>query len=341
MTVLDRIFEEARQAPRHIVLAEGADERVKAAAAKASSLGIARLTLLCDSLPDRPDFAPHDPRSAIEVVDPVNSSCLEGYADTYARIRAHKGVSEESALIAMKDPLGFAAMMVRTGDADGAIAGAVSTTAAVIRASLQIIGKAPEARMVSSFFLMIPGAHHLFRGAVVFADCALAVDPDPEELADIAVASAMSAQSMLGEDPRVVLLSFSTAGSSGHELAERVNKAVSIARRVRPDFEIEGEMQFDAAIDPGIRERKAPDSRMAAMPNVFVFPNLSAANIGYKIAERVGGMTAVGPVLQGLAKPANDLSRGCSVNDILNLIAITSVQARESGGMSTRQTGTH
>ena len=218
-------------------------------------------------------------------------------------------------------------MMVRQGDADGTIAGAVATTADTIRAALRIIGRAPGTKLVSSFFLMFPAeGPGPFADRVLFADCALVVEPDAFELADIALNSARSALAFLDEAPRVAMLSFSTAGSAAHPRAETVRKAADIARRSWPELEIEGEIQFDAAIDAAIRARKAPHSRLRNTPNVFVFPGLDSANIGYKIAQRVGGMAAVGPVLQGLAKPANDLSRGCTAEDILSLIAVTSVQ---------------
>ena len=328
MEVLDRIFTEARRDPARLVLAEGADERVSAAAVEAAGRGIARLTLLCSRESARGLRTVHREHSGIDIIVPAESSRFGEYAERYEKLRSHKGVSRNDAIRAMMDPLGFAAMMVRCNDADGTIAGAVATTADTIRAALQIIGTEPGVRQVSSFFLMIPANEAVFGNAVLFADCALSVNPGPEELAEIGVATANWTQPMLGEAPNVAFLSFSTKGSSMHEQARVVAEAVSIARAARPDAAIEGEIQFDAAIDPVVRQRKAPDSKVQGLPNVFVFPNLSAANIGYKIAERIGGMTAVGPVLQGLSRPANDLSRGCATEDILNLIAITSVQAR-------------
>ena len=327
MNILDRIFAEAKRSPGHIVLAEGGDNRVEAAAAEAVRLGIADITLLCSPGSAGELRSRLGRGSGISVVAPEEGP-IEEFAETYETLRRHKGVDREAALRAMRDPLGYAAMMVRSGRADGTIAGAVATTADTIRAALGIIGRTSGTRIVSSFFLMVPGSLRPFPGTVIFADCALVVDPGPQDLADIAVQSAGSARRLLGEEPRVAMLSFSTKGSSGHEQAEQVAEAVGMARGADPDLVIEGEIQFDAAIDPEIRNRKAPDSILDGMPNVFVFPNLASANIGYKIAERVGGMTAVGPVLQGLRSPANDLSRGCSAADILNLIAITSVQAR-------------
>ena len=327
MNILDRIFAEAKRSPGHIVLAEGGDSRVEAAAAEAVRLGIADITLLCGTGSAGELRSRLGRDAGVSVVVPEEGN-VEEFAETYESLRRHKGVDRAAALKAMRDPLGHAAMMVRTGRADGTIAGAVATTADTIRAALEIIGRTSGTRIVSSFFLMVPGSPSPFPETVIFADCALVVDPGPQDLADIAVQSAGSARRLLGEEPKVAMLSFSTKGSSGHGQAGLVAEAVGMARRADPDLVIEGEIQFDAAIDPEIRNRKAPDSILDGLPNVFIFPNLASANIGYKIAERVGGMTAVGPVLQGLRSPANDLSRGCSATDIVNLIAITSVQAR-------------
>ncbi len=328
MTILDQIFSQARAQPKHIVLAEGTDPRVIAAASKATQEGIARTTLLGDPVQIEPELHRRDGAGQVRIIDPAASPELRRYADCHAENRAHKGISAQEAMEDMQTPLGYAAMMVRTGDADGTIAGAVATTADTIRAGLQIIGRAPGVSMVSSFFLMVPSGDACpIKDPVIFADCALVVEPGPEELADIALAAAGSARSMLGREPVIAMLSFSTRGSSDHERAALVDTATEIAASRRPGLKIGGGLQFDAAIDPDIRRRKAPDSQIDETPNVFVFPNLDAANIGYKIAERIGGMTAIGPVLQGMARPANDLSRGCSAEDILNLIAITSVQA--------------
>jgi len=328
LDILDRIFGEARRNPGHVVLAEGGDNRVETAAVEAVHRGIARITLLCDPESAEGLRSRHNHSSGIAVVVPEEVA-TEDFAKSYEALRRHKGVDRDAARMAMRSPLGYAAMMVRSGQADGTIAGAVATTGDTIRAALEIIGKTPGTRIVSSFFLMIPGNRRPFGKTVVFADCALVVDPGSQDLADIAIQSADSAHRLLGERPRVAMLSFSTMGSSNHSQARVVAEAVSFSRKSKPDLIIDGEIQFDAAIDPEIRRRKAPECNREGIPNVFVFPNLAAANIGYKIAERVGGMTAVGPVLQGLRSPANDLSRGCSTDDIVNLIAITSLQARQ------------
>ena len=331
MSILDQIFSQARVQPKHIVLAEGTDQRVISASAAAARAGIARVTLLGDPAQIESELRRREGGSQVRIINPASSPDLQRYADCHAELRAHKGISAGQALEEMQDSLGYAAMMVRNGDADGTIAGAVATTADTIRAGLQIIGRAPGVSMVSSFFLMVPSGEACpIPGPVIFADCALVVEPGPEELADIALASAASARPMLGREPVIAMLSFSTSGSPGHRRARLVDDAAKIAARRQPGLKIDGGLQFDAAIDPDIRRRKVPDCRIDEPPNVFVFPNLDAANIGYKIAERIGGMTAIGPVLQGMARPANDLSRGCSAEDILNLIAITSVQASNS-----------
>lgn len=220
-------------------------------------------------------------------------------------------------------------MRVRLGQADGTVGGAAATTADTVRAALQATGRAPGVRTVSSFFLMLSCAKGApVKGGMIFSDCGLVIAPDATELADIAIAAAGSCQRLLAETPRVALLSFSTAGSAEHPTLARIREALAIVRDRMPELEIDGEIQFDAALDDAIRPTKAPASRLTGPPNVFVFPDLAAGNIGYKIAQRLGGLTAIGPILQGLAKPANDLSRGCSVDDIIAATAVTAVQAK-------------
>jgi phosphate acetyltransferase len=223
-------------------------------------------------------------------------------------------------------------MMVRFGHADGSVAGAASTTADTVRAALRVIGTDPRYSLVSSFFVMMLCEEHHddFKGAMIFADCGLVVSPIAEELAQIALASADSAQSLLGLEPRVAMLSFSTGGSARHALVDKVVAATRLARGQRPDLAIEGDVQLDAGILPEVSARKVPESRVGGRANVLIFPNLEAGNIGYKLAERIGRAKAIGPVLQGLARPANDLSRGCTADDVFRLIAVTVVQAQEA-----------
>lgn len=328
---IEKLMQVATCSPKRIVLAEGEDERVVEAAILAEKYQIAEIILLGDENNISSMLDERGANSKIKVINPVKHSRLESYIEQYIQIRGHRigGVDEATATIS--HPLGFAAMMVRMGDADGTIAGALATSADTIKAAIRIIGKAETAELVSSFFLMYPkGDVGPFKERIIFADCALVVDPNEHELADIAINTSHSAKAFLDEEPKVAMLSFSTLGSATHPRTETVRKAVGIVKKICPELEIEGEIQFDAAIDSHIRQRKAPNSRLSGTPNVFIFPGLDAANIGYKIAQRLGGMTAVGPVLQGLAKPANDLSRGCTASDILSLIAVTSIQATSS-----------
>ena len=333
MQPLQDIVDAARSNPQRIVLAEGEDPRIVEGAVRAARDGLAKIILLGSSNTVQALIREQgaDPAD-IDVIEPAQSSLLSEFAGTYHVLRQHKGVDEEAARKAMMEPLGFAAMMVRLGYADGTVAGAVATTADTVRAALQIIGRAPDSTMVSSFFLMLLNApHHPKKGVLVFADCGLVVEPDADELAGIAVASARSYANMTGNDPKVAMLSFSTRGSARHERVTKVTEATRLAKAAAPDLLIDGELQFDAAFVPSINAAKAPGSPIGADANVFVFPSLEAANIGYKIAERIGGATAIGPVLQGLAKPANDLSRGCNANDVYHLIAVTGVQAAAAG----------
>lgn len=309
---LERIFDRARKANRHIILPEGEDPRVRDAAAQAIAMGIARITLMNGSVP------------GAARIDAADAPDLPELAQAYFRLREAKGMTPDRAAATMRDPIAQAAMRVRLGQADGTVGGAVATTADTVRAALQIIGKAPGAGIVSSFFLMTGGA---LPDGVIFSDCGLVIAPDAPELAAITLSAAQSCRQVLGETPRVAMLSFSTAGSADHPSLHKLREALALVRAAAPDLEIDGEMQFDAALDDAIRAKKAPASPLSGRPNVFIFPDLAAGNIGYKIAQRLGGMTAVGPILQGLALPANDLSRGSTVDDILAAIAVTAVQA--------------
>lgn len=313
--MIDDIAEASRAAHPHIVLSEGDDPRIQEAAKRAARDGLARLTLIGTATVD-----------GAETVDPGTSPKLTDYAHAFFELRKHKGVSEEAALAAVSSRLGFAAMMVRKGDADGTIGGAVYTTSDVVRTALQIIGKAEGVDVVSSYFLMLLEGER----PVIFADCGLILQPTAEELASIAIASSVSLTALTGLEPRVAMLSFSTKGSvpqGAHESLGRIASAVEMVRERAPNLLIDGELQFDAAMVPSVAERKAPGSPIEGAANVFVFPSLSAGNIGYKIAQRLGGATALGPILQGLAKPANDLSRGCTADDVVQMIAITGAQA--------------
>ncbi|MCP5368648.1 MAG: phosphate acetyltransferase [Hyphomicrobiales bacterium] len=326
MKDFDALMARARADRKHIVLAEGEDPRVVEGARLAVADGIADVTLL-----GRPDVV----RSlaagplAARVVDPAAAPDLARHAAGFHDLRRHKGVTAEQALETVRDPLYFANMMVRAGDADGSVAGARYTSSDTVRAAIQVVGIGAGHEIVSSFFIMLLCEDfHRFRGAFIFSDCGLVIDPNARELAEIALTSADTARDLLGLEPRVAMLSFSTKGSARHALADKVIEATDIARARRPGLKIDGELQLDAAVVPEINAQKAPGSPIEGRANVFIFPDLQAGNIAYKITERLGLAKAIGPILQGLDKPANDLSRGCSAEDVCRAIAVTAVQAQ-------------
>jgi phosphate acetyltransferase len=328
----DDLLGRARSDPRHIVLAEGEDERVIEGADRIVKEGVASLTLLgreqvIRERAERCGIAD----LPVTVVEPAVSEHMEDYTRQIHALRKDKGVTLDGARKMAADPLFFANMMVRQGHAAGSVAGAHYTTADTVRAAIQMLGMKRGYSLVSSFFIMLLcEPYHEIDGALIFADCGLVVEPDAAELAQIAMVSADTARTMLGMEPRVAMLSFSTHGSARHPLADKVIAATESVRRQRPDILIEGEVQLDVGIIPEISARKAPDSRIAGRANVLIFPDLQAGNIGYKLVERLANALAIGPILQGLAKPANDLSRGCSADDVFRVTAVTVVQAQAS-----------
>lgn len=332
MKALNNIFARAAAEPRRIVLAEGEDARVLQAAAIAVERGIANVVVLGNAARVK-SLAQAEGISlvGIELIDPATAPERSRYAEVFYSLRKAKGMTKTQAEEAIADPLHYAQMMVREGDADGSVAGAVYTTGDTVRAAIQIIGMAPQSSLVSSFFLMmLCEPFHDLKGGVIFSDCGLVIDPDAEQLANIAMSAADSAQNLLGEAPRVAMLSFSTSGSASHAAVTKVVEATNRVKAQRPEMIIDGDVQLDAAIVAEIAERKVANSQTHGRANVLVFPNLEAGNIGYKLAERIGKAEAIGPILQGLNKPANDLSRGCSVTDIVNVVAITVVQAQST-----------
>ncbi|MFC1501815.1 phosphate acetyltransferase [bacterium] len=323
MDLLRQIRDTATEKKKHIVLPEGEDDRMIQAAERLVQDRICQVTIL---------GVPHDIRRRakdltislenVQIINPQESNQFAHYSDRFFQLRQHKGITQQEARKIIAQPLYFGAMMVEADDADGSVAGAVNTTGNVLRAGIQCIGLAENISIVSSIFLMIVPE---WEKPITFADGAVVPDPDPDQLANIAIASAQTHQRITGEEPFVAMLSFSTFGSADHPLVDKVKRATEIVKELKPELKADGELQLDAALIPSIGSKKAPESPVAGRANVLIFPDLNSGNIGYKLTQRLANAEAIGPIIQGLRKPANDLSRGCSVEDIVNVAAICSL----------------
>ena len=329
MSAFDHVLDAARSNIRRVVLPEAGDARVLSAAVEARLRRIADPILLGNS---------EDVQAAaeklglsldgIQIIDPENYHRREAYVASLVRQRADRGMTAEKAAVALEDPVTFACVMVSEGDADACVAGAITPTADVVRNAMRYVGTRPGESMVSSCFIMLLKPEHPIKDVMLIADCALVIDPDAEQLAAIAVATGESAMQLLGMTPEVAMLSFSTNGSARNAAVTKVSQATALAREMRSQWRIVGEVQLDAAVIPEILQRKAPEQATENPCNVLIFPTLDAGNIGYKLIQRFGGAQAIGPILQGLAKPVNDLSRGCNTSDIVNIIAVSAAQVR-------------
>ena len=330
MKLMNKILEVAKADKKRIVLPEGNEERTIVATEEIYKQGYAHPILVGnkEEILNKATALKVD-LTGVEIIDPETSENLSKYIEAFYELRKNKGMTMSKAEKIVRDPLYFGTMMVKLGDADGMVSGAVHTTGDLLRPGLQIIKTAPGVSVVSSFFIMmVPDSVYGEEGMLLFSDCAVNPNPNEDQLAAIAIATAETAKNLCKVEPRVAMLSFSTMGSADHELVSKVRTATEKAKELRPDLLIDGEMQLDAAIVESVASQKAPNSKVAGKANVLIFPDLQSGNIGYKLVQRFANAKAIGPICQGFAKPINDLSRGCTADDIVNVVALTAVQAQ-------------
>jgi len=331
MNFMEKIWEKAKEQPKRIVLAEGEEERTIEATGIIMKNSLATVILVGNEERIRAKASTLKVDLLnVEIVDPETSDKTEKYAQIFYELRKKKGMTLEKAEIIVRDPIYYATMMIKEGDGDGLVSGAIHTTGDLLRPGLQIVKTSPGTSIVSGFFvMMVPDCQYGDNGLLIFADCAVNPNPTAEELANIAISTAQTAKNLFNIVPKVAMLSFSTYGSAKHELVDKVRLATEIAKKLRPDIDIDGELQLDAAIEEKVALLKAPGSTVAGKANVLVFPDLQTGNIGYKLVQRFAKAQAIGPICQGFAKPINDLSRGCIAEDIVNVVALTAVQAQK------------
>lgn len=330
MEIMSKILALAKNNKKKIVLPEGIEERTICAVEQIKKENIAEPILIGN----KEDILNKSKElnvdiSGVTIIDPETSDKLQTYIEAFYELRKNKGITLSKAEKIVRDPLYFATMMVKLDDADGMVSGAIHTTGDLLRPGLQVIKTAKGVSTVSSFFIInVPDSPYGDNGTLLFADCAVNPVPNEDQLVEIAIATAETSKNLCGSEPKVAMLSFSTMGSADHDVVTKVRNATAKAREMRPDIKIDGELQLDAAIVPKVANQKAPNSDVAGKANVLIFPDLQSGNIGYKLVQRFANATAIGPICQGFAKPINDLSRGCSSQDIVNVVAITAVQAQ-------------